>query len=48
VEPDDREKAAAIAAKKQMTTAVAIIVGSMVLAFVLIALVILVGHIKIF
>jgi hypothetical protein len=48
VEPSEREKAAALAAKKQMATAALIIVGSMVLVFVAIALVVLIGHITIF
>jgi hypothetical protein len=48
VEPIEKEKAAALAAKKQMATAALIIVGSMVLVFVAIALVVLIGHIQIF
>ncbi len=48
VEPDEKERAAAQAAKKQMTAAILIMVGSFVLVFVAIALVILIGHIKIF
>ena len=48
MESDDKEKAAALAAKKQMTTAVLIITGSFVLVFVAIALVLMIGHIKLF
>ena len=48
MEPSEKEQAAALAAKKQMGTAALIIVGSMVLVFVAIALVVLIGHIQIF
>jgi hypothetical protein len=48
VEPSEKERASALAAKKEMATAALIIVGSMVLVFVAIALVVLIGHIKIF
>jgi len=48
VETSEQEKAAALAAKKQMTAAAVIIVGSFVLVFVAIALVLAIGHIKLF
>jgi hypothetical protein len=48
VEISEQEKAAALAAKKQMTTAIVIMVGSFVLVFVCIALVLWIGHIKLF
>jgi hypothetical protein len=48
VETSEQEKAAALAAKKEMTTAALIIVGSFVLVFVAIALVLVIGHIKLF
>jgi len=48
VEPDDKEKAAALAARKQMTVAALIITGSFALVFIAVALVLLFGHIKLF
>jgi hypothetical protein len=48
VEPDAKEKAAALAARKQMTAAVLIIAGSFVLVFVAIVLVVMIGHIELF
>ncbi|HUB85132.1 MAG TPA: hypothetical protein VL971_05520 [Rhizomicrobium sp.] len=48
METSEQEKAAALAAKKQMTAAAVIIVGSFVLVFVAIALVLVIGHIKLF
>jgi hypothetical protein len=48
VESDEKEHAAALAAKRQMTAAILIIVGSFVFVFVAIALVVLIGHIKLF
>jgi hypothetical protein len=48
VEPSEKEKAAALAARKEMATAALIIVGSMVFVFVAIALVVLIGHVNIF
>ena len=48
MELDDKEKAAALDARKQMTAAVLIIVGSFVFVFVAIALVVLIGHFRIF
>jgi multidrug efflux pump subunit AcrB len=48
VEPEDKEKDAARNAKREMTAAVLIISLSFVLVFVAIALVVLIGHIKLF
>jgi len=48
VTPDDKEKAAALKAKNEMKAAVLIIVGSFVLVFVAIALVVVIGHIQLF
>jgi multidrug efflux pump subunit AcrB len=48
VEPEDREKAAARDAKKQMTAAVLIITLSFVFVFVAIALVVIIGHVQLF
>jgi hypothetical protein len=48
VESDAKEKAAALAAKRQMTAAVLIIAGSFVLVFVAIVLVVMIGHIQLF
>jgi hypothetical protein len=48
MESEDREKAAARHAKQQMTAAVLIITLSCVFVFVAIALVVLIGHIKLF
>jgi hypothetical protein len=48
VESDDKEKAAALDAKKQMVAAVLVITGSMVLVFIVIALAVVIGHIDIF
>jgi multidrug efflux pump subunit AcrB len=48
VEPEDKERDAARNAKREMTAAVLIISLSFVLVFVAIALVVLIGHIKLF
>lgn len=48
MEPEDKEKDAARNAKREMTAAVLIISLSFVLVFVAIALVVLIGHIKLF
>jgi multidrug efflux pump subunit AcrB len=48
VETEDKEKDAARNAKREMTAAVLIISLSFVLVFVAIALVVLIGHIKLF
>ncbi|MGA8013575.1 MAG: hypothetical protein WB949_14180 [Candidatus Acidiferrales bacterium] len=48
MEPEDKEKDAARRAKREMTAAVLIISLSFVLVFVAIALVVLIGHIKLF
>ena len=48
MELDEKEKAAALDARKQMKAAVLIITGSIVFVFVAIALAVLVGHIDIF
>jgi hypothetical protein len=48
VESDEKEKAAALDARKQMTAAVLIIGLSFVFVFVAIALVVLIGHVQLF
>jgi hypothetical protein len=48
VNSSEQEKAAELAARKEMTKAAAIIVGSFVLVFVAIALIVVIGHIKLF
>ena len=48
MESEDKEKAAARHAKREMTAAILIIVGSFVFVLVTIALVLLIGHIKLF
>jgi multidrug efflux pump subunit AcrB len=48
VEPEDKEKAAALDARKQMTAAVLIITLSFVFVFVAIALIVLIGHVQLF
>ena len=48
METEDKEKDAARNAKREMTAAVLIISLSFVLVFVAIALVVLIGHIKLF
>ncbi|HEY4709392.1 MAG TPA: hypothetical protein VIH46_04425 [Candidatus Acidoferrales bacterium] len=48
MEPEDKEKAAALDARKQMTAAVLIITLSFVFVFVAIALIVLIGHVQLF
>jgi multidrug efflux pump subunit AcrB len=48
VEPEDKERAAALDARKQMTAAVLIITLSFVFVFVAIALIVLIGHVQLF